>query len=174
MLRLKPAQLQKADHLRPEQLSSDENPTISCSCHLLQSAGKPRYEMRRAAVCLPPAKAAGLQSVYNTRMMIVLERDVGMASADVRRRLLRTGQGVLAPAEGLAALRWVLGGADGRGTDAQVSHQERMYSFVLCSFLRSPRHQMWKAAKLTLRGGLTSQQTGCTSISCSSPCKPST
>ena len=31
-----------------------------------------------------------------------------MATADVQRRLLRTGQGVLNPAEGLAALRWVL------------------------------------------------------------------
>jgi hypothetical protein len=43
-----------------------------------------------------------------------------MATAEVQRRLLRTGQGVLGPAEGLSALRWVLR-ADGRGVGPQVS-----------------------------------------------------
>ena len=46
----------------------------------------------------------------------------GMASADVQRRLLRTGQGVLTPAEGLAALRWVLQ-TNGLGADPQVTCQ---------------------------------------------------
>ncbi len=55
---------------------------------------------------------------YNDRCL----RDAGMASADVQRKLLRTGQGVLAPDEGLAALRWILL-TNGRGADPQVSSQ---------------------------------------------------
>ncbi len=55
----------------------------------------------------------------------------GMASADVQRRLLRMGQGVLTPAEGLAALRWVLG-ANERAAEPQVSCKPHVaYSYSL-------------------------------------------
>ena len=60
-----------------------------------------------------------------------------MASADVQRRLLRTGQGVLTPAEGLAALRWVLG-ANARGAEPQVSCKRMSCILVWLSFISRP------------------------------------
>ena len=57
-----------------------------------------------------------------------------MATADVQRRLLRTGQGVLGPAEGLAALRWVLR-ADGRGVGPQVSSTPRLTLILVVDYV---------------------------------------